>query len=74
MWRDISNTVGVGVFSTVVDIMSTMGVILSTVGILSTMGDTMSTMGGGGVQYYGRKNLLLFEYHHGTHDILPHVS
>ena len=36
------------------------------------VGDIMSTVGG--VQYRGEKNLLLFEYPHGTHDIPPHVS
>ena len=48
----------VGVFSTVGDIMSTVGDILSTVGVFSTMGDIMINVGGyleyrGGVQYRG---------------------
>ena len=52
--------------------------VFSTVGdILSTMGETQTyhdALGGyheyrGGVQYCGRKNLLLFEHPQGTHDI-----
>ena len=82
MWGDILSTVGV--FSTVGDIMSTVGGYLEYRGgcsvpwgdIMMHVGDIMSTVEG--VQYRGGKSQLLFEYPtvlntpHGTHDI-PHM-
>ena len=44
LWGDILSTVGV--FSTMGDIMSTVGVILSTVGAFSTVGEIMMHVGG----------------------------
>ena len=57
-----------GVLRNVGDILSAVGV---TWGIFSTVGDIMMHVGGyheyrGDVQYHGGKNLLLFEYRHGT--------
>ena len=76
LWRDTMINVGhilstVGVFSTVGDIMSTVENYLEYRGRYfvpwgiswCTWGDIMSTV--------GRYNLLLFEYHHGTHDTPP---
>ena len=58
----------VGVFSTVGDIMSTVGDILSTVGVFSTVEDIMSTMGiilstVGDVQYCGWYHDACWGYH-----------
>ena len=60
---DILSTMGV--FSTVGDVTSTIGVILSTLGVLSTvediimhMGDIMSTVGGGVFSTMGRYHPL----------------
>ena len=65
-----------GVFSTMGDIMSIVGVILSTVGDVQyrggyhdAHGDIMSTVGG--VQYCGGYHPLKFEYHG---DIMIHVG
>ena len=78
-WGDILSTVGGyleyhggcsvpwGMFSTVGDIMSTVGVILSTVGDIQYRGGIMMHVGGyhdyrGGVQYHGGYHPLKFKY------------
>ena len=55
-----------GMFSTMGDIMSTVGVFSTMGDIMMHMGDIMSTVEG--VQYHGGYHPLKFEYHGGYHE------